>query len=102
MRSVFITYQTKPERAAENRALISDVFAELEAVQPEKLRYLVLDFEDGRFVHYAVVPTDPAANPLQQLGAFQRFSSGSGDRQVTKPAVQTPRLVGNYRMLLGA
>jgi hypothetical protein len=101
MRSVFIRYQAKPDRADENRALIADVFAELGQAQPEKLRYLVLDFEDGTFVHYAVTPTDLEADPLRQIGAFQRFQTDSGERQLVKATVMTPRVVGNYRMLLG-
>src|SRR6185437_9476410 len=87
MRSLFIRYQAKPDRAAENRALITDVFAELAVVQPAQLRYAVFDFEDGTFVHYATVPADPEANPLRQLASFQRFQTDNGARQVAPPSV---------------
>jgi hypothetical protein len=99
MRNVFIRYEAKPERVAENRALIEDVFAELAVAQPEGLRYLVLDFEDGSFVHFAMVPDDPDANPLKKIKAFQRFSADSAERQVAKPWAKPPRIVGDYRML---
>ena len=37
MRHNLISYQTKPGRAEENRALIEAVFAELAVAKPEKL-----------------------------------------------------------------
>ena len=36
---VVVRYQTKPERADENQALIERVFAELNEVHPDALRY---------------------------------------------------------------
>ena len=33
-----VRYQTKPERADENEALVKDVFAELQAANPDGLR----------------------------------------------------------------
>ena len=73
----------------------------LDTVQPDKLRYAVFDFEDGTFVHYATVPADAEANPLQQLASFQRFQADNGARRIAPPSVMTPRVVGNYRTLLG-
>ncbi len=101
MRGVFVQYKVKPGREADNRGLIEDVFKELTAAQPDKLRYAVLELEDGQFVHYAVVATDPNENPLRQIAAFQRFQANSQERRDVEPVVQGARIVGNYKMLVG-
>ena len=59
----------------------------------------MLDFEDGSFVHFAMVPDDSDANPLRKIKAFQAFTADSAERQVSKPWVKPPRIVGDYRML---
>ena len=99
MRNLVIRYEAKPERVAENRALIGDVFAELASRQPDAIRYMVLELEDGTFIHFAITPDDPAANPLRQIAAFEVFSSHAGERQLSKPVVKQAKVIGNYRML---
>ena len=101
MRGVLVQYKVKPGREAENRALVEDVFKELAEVQPDKLRYAVLELEDGTFLHYAVIPTDPEANPLRQIAAFARFQSNSSERRDVEPVVRGARIVGNYKTLVG-
>jgi hypothetical protein len=101
MRKVFIRYQAKPERVAENRALITDVFAELATAQPEDLRYAALELDDGVFVHFAMSPDDPDVNPLRKIAAFQAFTANAGDRHLVKATQQQMRIIGNYRMLTG-
>ena len=99
MRNLVIRYEAKPERVAENRALIGDVFAELASRQPDAIRYMVLELEDGTFIHFAITPDDPAANPLRQIAAFEVFSKDGGERHVSKPVVKQAKIIGNYRML---
>ena len=99
MRNLVIRYEAKPERVAENRALIENVFAELASQRPDAIRYMVLELEDGTFIHFAITPDDPAANPLRQTAAFEVFSKDGGERHVSKAVVKQAKIIGNYRML---
>ena len=99
MRNMVIRYEAKPERAAENRGLIKAVFAELAVTQPENIRYMVLELEDGMFIHFAITPDDPEANPLRQNAAFKAFSANGEERQMYKPVFKKAEIVGSYRML---
>lgn len=99
MRNILIRYQVKPGREAENRALIEGVFSELATAQPDKLRYAVLELDDGTFIHSAVVPDDPADNPLRAIAAFGRFQAAN-DRRVGEAVQSTAKIVGNYKMLV--
>lgn len=99
MRGVLVQYKVKPGREAENRGLIEDVFKELAEAQPDKLRYAVLELEDGTFIHYAVLPTEPEANPLRQNAAFGRFQA-ENDRRDGEPLVRSAKVVGNYKSLV--
>jgi hypothetical protein len=101
MRGVLVQYKVKPGREAENRGLIEEVFKELAEAQPDKLRYAVLELEDGTFIHYAVVPQDQDANPLGKIAAFQRFQSGASERRLEQPVVRGAKIVGNYKTLVG-
>ena len=49
MSAVVVRYQTKPERSGENQALIERVFAELNEVHPDALRYASFRLTDGSF-----------------------------------------------------
>ncbi len=56
---VVVRYQTKPDRADENQALIEKVFEDLEARQPEGFTYKVFRLEDGvSFVHVVIEHED--------------------------------------------
>jgi RNA polymerase sigma-70 factor, ECF subfamily len=75
MKHKLVRYKVKPEAAAENRRLIETVFGALQARSPEDISYMVLELEDGSFVH---LKTDfrEGAFDLGELPAFQAFSSG--------------------------
>jgi hypothetical protein len=98
MKRTLIRYKTKPEMADRNAELISRVFAELKAAQPEGVRYLSLRLEDGNFVHFVESEAD-AAGVLTGLSAFKAFQDGIRDRCVEPPQAGSATIVGNYRML---
>ena len=50
MRRTLIRYKAKPEAAERNAELVTAVFAELKAAQPQDMRYLVLRLEDDSFI----------------------------------------------------
>ena len=54
MRQVMVRYKVKPDRVAENEALVRAVYEELAATEPAGLRYATFRLEDGvTFVHLA-------------------------------------------------
>lgn len=98
--TVVVRYTTRADAAEENQRLVENVFAELAATNPDGLRYATFRLADGvTFVHVAVM--DGEANPLQQLAAFQEFTSEIGDRCVDGPAPSPATVVGSYRFMTG-
>ena len=94
-----IRYRTRPETSDTNAALISAVFAELEAAKPDGLRYLSLRLDDDTFIHVVETTADDGASALTKLPAFQAFQSGVRERCAEPPQVRQATVVGNYRML---
>jgi hypothetical protein len=61
-----VRYGVKQAAIEENRALIAKVFQELDQSAPAALRYLVLELDDGEFVH--IVATVKTVRPPRCLG----------------------------------
>ncbi len=97
MKRTLIRYKTKPEATAQNRQLIENVFAELQAKSPAGVRYMAIVLGDGSFLHF--VETADGANGLPQLDAFKLFQAGIRDRCAEPPQFAEAEIVGNYRML---
>jgi len=94
-----IRYKTRPDASDSNAALISAVFAELEAAKPDGLRYLSLRLDDDTFIHVVETAADDGSSVLPKLAAFQAFQSGIRERCAEPPQVRQATVVGNYRML---
>jgi hypothetical protein len=98
MHQVIVRYKVKPDRAAENVALVGAVYDELERAKPAGLRYATFQLDDGvSFVHIAVNETDSERSPLSQVAAFKEFQRELGDRCEEQPRVTEVREVGSYR-----
>jgi hypothetical protein len=97
MKHPFVRYKAKPKAVAENRRLVEVVFEALHANAPEDVSYMVIELEDGSFVH---LKSDIAegAFELGELPAFQDFRWGIGERCEEPPQAHEARLVGRYRM----
>jgi hypothetical protein len=97
MSVVVVRYRTEPDRAAENQALVEQVFAELAKEQPDGLRYATFRLADGvSFVHVAEVDTADGTNPLSHIAAFGEFQREIPDRLVEGPDVADATIVGSY------
>ncbi len=97
MSTTIVRYQTKPDRADENQALIERVFAELAATRPDGLRYVTFRLADGvSFVHVASVDTADGANPLNQTTAFGEFVAAIGDRCEIPPVALGAEVIGAF------
>ena len=94
-----IRYGVKAEGADENRALVAKVFEELAQAAPPQLQYLVLELQNGEFVH--IVNEQSGAPQLPKLAAFKAFIEHHGDRRSTPVERSEAKIVGNYRMLDG-
>jgi hypothetical protein len=99
MKRTLIRYRTKPETTDENAELIAGVFAELNTVKPDGVRYLSLRLDDGSFVHFVETEANDGTSALPNLASFKAFQSGIRERCVEPPQVGGVTIVGNYRML---
>jgi hypothetical protein len=97
MRHVIVRYRVKPDRAAENEALVRAVYEELQRAKPADFRYATFKLEDGvSFVHVATSERADGATPLSGLAAFAEFQQGIRDRCDEPPVVSTCEQVGSY------
>ncbi|WKA28435.1 hypothetical protein [Bradyrhizobium roseum] len=99
MKRTVIRYRIRPDMADRNAELVAAVFAELNAAQPEDLRYMSLRLEDDTFIHVVETTTEDGASPLPKLKAFAAFQSGIRERCVEPPVPKGATVVGTYRML---
>jgi hypothetical protein len=94
-----VRYRVKAERAAENEALVRDVYGELHRTEPDGLRYTTFRLDDGvSFVHLA--ETEDGRSPLSDVAAFARFQEGIADRCDEPPVVTELQTIGAYRFVV--
>jgi len=93
-----IRYGVMDESIAEKRMLVAQVFEALDDTKQQSVRYLVLELDNGEFVH--LVSQD--GDGLTGLAAFKAFSADHAGRRSTPLARSPAKIVGNYRMLAGA
>lgn len=90
MKRIMVRYKVKADRAAENEALVRDVFESLNRDNPDGIRYVTFKLDDGvSFVHIASIETGDGSNPLSGLEAFKTFQAEIKDR-CEEPPVATP------------
>jgi hypothetical protein len=99
MKRTLVRYKIKPEQVQENARLIKLVFQELKAKSPDGARYVVLQLDDGTFVHFATVESTDGAHPITSLEAFRAFQSDIKERCMDLPQSGDATILGNYRMV---
>jgi hypothetical protein len=99
VKTVVVQYETKPERADENQALIERVFAELDGRAPDGFSYMSLRLADGVSFIHVVVETAEGAIPLSDVAAFREFVKDIDARCVEQPAASGAQVVGAYRFV---
>ena len=95
-----IRYGVKDASIAEKRALVAKVFEALDDTKPQSVCYLVLELENGEFVH--LVGQDKDSSSLTGLDAFKAFSADHVERRSGPLSRSAAKIVGNYRMLADA
>ncbi|RUT95932.1 hypothetical protein EOD23_31565 [Mesorhizobium sp. USDA-HM6] len=73
------------------------MFEALDETRPQSVRYLVLELDNGEFVHIVGYEKDSSA--LTELAAFKAFGADHAERRSTPLARSPAKIVGNYRML---
>jgi hypothetical protein len=98
MRNVMVRYRVKPDRVAENEALVRAVYDELARTQPERLlRYATFRLPDGvSFVHLSSSDVQDGVSPLTELASFERFLAGIAERCDEQPVTTELREVGSF------
>jgi hypothetical protein len=99
MKQTLVRYKIKPDQVEDNARLIRRVFEELKAKSLDDARYMVLQLEDGTFVHFATVESAGGPHPITSLEAFRAFQSGIKERCMELPQSGDATIVGNYRMI---
>ena len=99
MKRTLVRYKIKPEHVQDNARLIKRVFEELKAKSPDNARYVVLQLDNGTFVHFATVESMDGNHPITSLEAFRAFQSGIKERCIELPQSGDAVIVGNYRMV---
>jgi hypothetical protein len=98
MKRVMVRYKVKPDRVAENEALVRAVYDELERTQPADLRYATFRLDDGvSFVHVSTSETADGRSPLADVTAFKQFQENVRDRCDEAPVVTELHQIGSYR-----
>jgi hypothetical protein len=93
---MMIRYKVKPDQTQRNIELLRDFFAELQALQPDGIRYATYQLDDKvSFVH--IVQTDAGPGPLPSLQAFQRYRSSVEARCDEPPVMTEMHEVGAFR-----
>lgn len=99
MNTTVVRYKVKADRAEENKALIRDVFSELEETGTGDLRYVSFNLDDGlTFVHVAVTETSDGSNPLPEQASFRKFVENIKDRCDEPPVAAAAEIIGSYRL----
>ena len=84
MKRTLIRYKTKPDRTAENEALIKAVFAGTAGQVAGRLRYMSLKVADGTSCISSERRQGPAGH-VRGTTRFQAFQSGIRDRCIEPP-----------------
>ena len=85
------------EAAEENQRRVEAVFAELKAIAPDNVSYLVFRLADDSFVHVSFHNhTDDEVNPIVSTAAFAKFQDDHASRREGPVDQQTATLVGAY------
>ena len=99
MKRTIVRYRVKPDRVAENEALVRAVYAELHDTRPDGIAYATYKLADGvTFVHIARSDLpDGSSAPLTELAAFQEFTRDVRDRCDEPPIVLEASEIGRFR-----
>lgn len=92
-----IQARIKPEHEPTMHASATEMFAALDQLQPDDLRYGSCRLVDGTYLILLQI-ADGAENPLPALPEFQRFQAGLAEWTDGAPVARPAEIVGSYRL----
>src|ERR1700678_48964 len=97
MKRRMIRYTVKPDRAAENEALIAQVFEQLHLERPAGFGYAAFKLDDGvSFVHLVSFEAEDNGKALGELPAHKAFRAEISDRCESQPVTTDLNEIGSY------
>jgi quinol monooxygenase YgiN len=87
----------KPDKAAEMEKAARDMFAAIDAAQPQGVRYASSRLADGE-TYVILLALDDESNPLAAVPAFRDFQENLKNWLAGPPAVEELTPVGSYRL----
>lgn len=92
-----VRYKLKPDRVAENEALVRAVYEELHRLSPPGVRYATFRLDDGlSFVHIVGHESAEASSALTSLPAFKAFTAGIRERCDEAPVTTEMKEIGSH------
>jgi hypothetical protein len=98
MGSSMVRYKVRPDRAADNVALVRAVYEQLADERPEGLHYATFRLPDGVSFMHVVFETDQPGRILNEVAAFKAFAADIESRCEEPPVATELTLVGSYSM----
>ena len=96
MGSSMVRYKVRPERSAENEALVRAVYEQLNRERPESLHYATFKLPDGVSFMHVVFESDQPGRILGEVPAFQAFVADIASRCDEPPVATELTLIGSY------
>lgn len=88
----------KPDKTAEMEKAGRDMFAAIEAAQPQGVRYALCKLADGETYVILLELDDDENNPLGAMQAFRDFQDNLRSWLAGPPAIEQLTPVGSYRL----
>ena len=88
----------KAEHVTELQAAADKMFAAVEAVQPEGIRYAWALLDDGETFVALVQADEGVENPIPGLPEYQELQARMADSLASAPTRQQLTVVGSYRL----
>lgn len=87
----------KPENVADLEAAVSELFAELNEIQPAGLKYASTKTGEDTYLILLDV-ADGTDNPLPGIGSFLKFQAGLTRWLAGPPTVEQLTVIGSYNL----
>jgi hypothetical protein len=98
MGSSMVRYKVRPDRAAENEALVKAVYEQLNRDRPEGLHYATFKLPDGVSFMHIVIESDQPGRVLNEVAAFKAFAADVEGRSEEPPVATELTVVGSYNV----
>jgi len=96
MGSSMVRYKVRPDRVAENIALVEAVYAQLDYERPQGIHYATFQLPDGVSFMHVVIDSDQPGRILGERSTFKSFVENIEERCDEPPVATELTLVGSF------